>query len=103
VTTTDHTGSVLSQQVVKKNQPASASGYDPATGITTNVQALPDGSKVIVKLDREGDIVSQEIQPPAAELPPTGSYSTTSRMKTTTHTTTHTIPRLVTTLGQEEE
>lgn len=51
---------------------ASASSTDPATGVTTTSVGQADGSRVVTKTDRDGNVISQE-RMPAAGAPRPGA------------------------------
>jgi hypothetical protein len=73
VTARDRNGNVVNQRVVakpakpakkpRKQDLASASSTDPASGVTISVQQNRDGSRTITERDRNGNVMRQRVEP----------------------------------------
>lgn len=73
VTERDRNGNLVNQRVVakpakpakkpRKQNLASASSTDPASGVTVSVQQNRDGSRTVTETDRNGNVIRQRVEP----------------------------------------
>jgi hypothetical protein len=60
----------------EQSSPASASSYDPRTGITTESIRNPDGSRTVKQIDKNGGMISERVEPaPGERLPSVSSFN----------------------------